>query len=334
MGLSNKRGIKLAMGGVLTAVALTAASLPAFAEWPEHAIRVVVPFKAGGSSDLIALSFATAISDQNLLSQPVTVVNVGGHSSVGARRVLDASPDGYEFLVHETGLIGAKAAGITDFGPLDYKPVAATGTYCMALLVRKDSGYNSLTDLVNDAKSKPGEIVFGVNLGGLNHMSGILLENATDTKYRFVQIGGSADNFAALTGGQTAIASVGIAGARNFTMTNDGQLSDESQVKTVALLAKERHDGLPGIPTAAEQGADIQFCYTNYWLAPKDTPDAIVNAFADALEAAADSERIQTFYSDTLAAPEFLRGADFIQHLEETTEVVAPIAVQAAASKN
>ncbi len=325
--------MKLAIKGFLAAFAVASFSVPAMAEWPERPIRVVVPFKAGGSSDLVARSFSTAISEQGLLKQPVSVINVGGHSSVGARRVLDAKPDGYEFLLHETGLIGAKAAGITDFGPLDYKPVAATGSICMALLVRKDSGYNSLGDLVGAAKANPDSIVFGVNLGGLNHMSGILLENATGAKFRFVQIGGSADNFAALTGGQTAVASVGAAGARNFTLTKDGKPSDESKVKTLAFLASDRHDGLPGVPTAREQGADVQFCFTNYWLAPKDTPDSVVNAFASALEKAAGSERIVTFYKDTLTTPVFLKGADFTTHLKDTAKVVAPIAAQAAKAK-
>ena len=325
--------MKFTLKSLLAAFAVASFAVPAMAEWPERPIRVVVPFKAGGSSDLVARSFATAISEQGLLKQPVSVVNVGGHSSVGARRVLDAKPDGYEFLLHETGLIGAKAAGITDFGPLDYKPVAATGSICMALLVRKDSGYTSLNDLVGAAKAAPNSVIFGVNLGGLNHMSGILLENATGAKFRFVQIGGSADNFAALTGGQTAVASVGAAGARNFTMTKDGRLTDDSKVKTLAFLASDRHDGLPGVPTAREQGADVQFCFTNYWLAPKETPDSVVAEFAQALEKAAGSERITTFYKDTLTTPVFLKGADFVKHLEDTTQLVAPIAAQAARAK-
>lgn len=304
----------------------------AAAEWPERPIKVVVPFKAGGSSDLVARSFATAIDEGDLLTQPVTVVNVGGHSSVGARRVLDADPDGYEFLLHETGIIGAEAAGIIDFGYKDYKPVAATGSICMAILVRKDSGYDDLNALLADAKSKPEEVVFGVNLGGLNHMSGILIENSADVKFRFVQIGGSADNFAALTGGQTAVASVGAAGARNFTLTDDGQTSDDSKVQTIALLAEEQHSRLPNIKTAREQGHDVQFCFTNYWFAPKDTPDEVVTAFADALEKAATSDRVVQFYEDTLSTPVFLRGEDFATHLDDTAAVVGPIAKQATQS--
>ncbi|WP_299665651.1 tripartite tricarboxylate transporter substrate binding protein [uncultured Ruegeria sp.] len=315
----------------LSAAAMTVllGASAAVAEWPERPINVIVPFKAGGSSDLVARSFASAIEEQGLLSQPVTVINVGGHSSVGARRVLDAAPDGYEFLLHETGIIGAQASGIIDFGYADYKPVAATGSICMALLTRKDSGYDSLSALLDAARAAPGEIVFGVNLGGLNHMSGILLENSADVKFRFAQIGGSADNFAALTGGQTAVASVGAAGARNFTLTDDGQVSDESQVQTIALLADAPHDRLPNVKTAAEQGSDVQFCFTNYWFAPADTPDDIITAFAGALEAAAGSERIVTFYNDTLSSPVFLKGDDFTQHLEETAAVVGPIAQQA-----
>ncbi len=313
----------------LAAAATSLTATAAFADWPERPISVVVPFQAGGSTDLVARSFASAIDEAGLLSQPITVINVGGHSSVGARRVLDAEPDGYEFLLHETGIIGAQAAGIIDFGYADYEPVAATGSICMALLTRKDSGYDSLPDLLDAAREAPGEIVFGVNLGGLNHMSGILLENAASVEFRFAQIGGSADNFAALTGGQTAIASVGAAGARNFTLTDDGEVSDDSQVQAIALLADEPHSRLPNVQTAAEQGSDVQFCFTNYWFAPAGTPPEIVEAFASALEQAASTDRIVTFYNDTLSTPVFLSGEEFATHLEETAAVVGPIAQQA-----
>lgn len=322
------------LNSTLTAAALIAlAAIPAASasEWPERPITVVVPFKAGGSSDLTARSFAAAIEKDGLLAQPVSVLNVGGHSSVGARRVMDAAPDGYEFLLHETGILGAEAAGIIDFGYQDFKPVALTGVNCMAILVRKDSGWNDLPDLVDAAKANAGEIVFGVNIGGLNHMSGILLQNASGAEFRFAQIGGSADNFAALTGGQTAVASVSAAGARNFTMTETGMLSPESQVKPIALLAAASDDRLPGVPTAKDQGFDVEFCYGNYWLAPKETPDDIVARFGAALEAAADSERIRTFQNDSLTTPLFLRGDAFASYLDEQFALVAPIAKQATA---
>lgn len=317
----------------LLGLAITVASINTAmaADWPTRPISVVVPFKAGGSTDLVARSYASAIEENNILSQPLSIVNVSGHSSVGARRVMDAKPDGYEFLLHETGLIGAEAAGIIDFGYKDYKPVALTGVNCMAILVRKDSGYNSLNDLLSAAAENPGTLPFGVNIGGLNHMSGILLEQNSNAKFRFAQVGGSADNFAALTGGQTAVASVGAAGARNFTMTKDGKLSDESQVKAIALLADQPDDRLPGVKTAKEQGVDASFCFGNYWLAPKDTPDAVVSAFADALEKASKTSRIKTFYEDSLITPEFHREADFAAYLDEQAAIVGPIAKKATA---
>lgn len=314
----------------VTVVSLSIASASA-ATWPERPVSIVVPFKAGGSSDLVARSFAAAINEQQLLSEPLNVVNVGGHSSVGARRVMDAKPDGYEFLVHETGLIGAQAAGITNFGYEDFKPIALTGENCMAILVRKDSGYDSLQALLTAAADKSNPVVFGVNIGGLNHMSGIMLENHSDADFRFAQVGGSADNFAALTGGQIAVASVGAAGAKNFTLTDDGQLADDSQVKAIALLDDESDDRLPGVPTAKSQGTDVSFCFGNYWLAPKDTPDEVVDAFADALEAASQSDRIKTYYDDTLTKPIFLRGEAFREYLDEQTDIVGPVAKQATA---
>lgn len=298
-------------------------------DWPERPISVVVPFKAGGSTDLVARTFITAINESDILGQPLSVLNVGGHSSVGARKVLDAKPDGYQFLLHETGIIGAEAAGIIDFGYDDFKPVALTGVNCMAILVRKDSGYDSLEGLLVAAKQSPNEVTFGVNVGGLNHMSGILLESASDAKFRFAQVGGSADNFAALTGSQISVASVGASGARNFTMTNDGQLSDQSEVKAIALLSDTHDERLPGVKTAKEQGYDVSFCFGNFWLAPKDTPDEIVNRFADALDKASETERVVKFYNDSLISPKFEKGIKFKEYLDQQKEVITPIAKKA-----
>lgn len=295
-------------------------------DWPERPVNIIVPFKAGGSTDLVARTFSTVINEKGLLEQPLSVLNISGHSSVGARRVLDSKSGGYEFLLHETGIIGAQAAGITNFGYKDFKPVALTGVNCMAILVRKDSGYSTLNELLTDAKENPNKITFGVNIGGLNHMSGILLENNSGAKFRFAQVGGSADNFAALTGGQISVASVGASGAKNFTMTKDGKLSDASQVKAIALLADVEDTRLPNVKTASDQNVDVSFCFGNYWLASKSTPDAVVKKFADTLEIASKSDRVITFYNDSLIKPDFKKGIEFEEYLDAQNEIISPIA--------
>ena len=84
---------------ITTALALTLPVIAtAQAAWPEKPIKVVVPFKAGGTSDQTARIFQAAIKENNLLPQPITIINVGGHYSIGSRQVMEAAPDGHSFL--------------------------------------------------------------------------------------------------------------------------------------------------------------------------------------------------------------------------------------------
>ena len=122
---------------LLSAIALTVAS-SAFAEWPEKPIKLIVPFKAGGTSDQTGRAFQAAIKENDVLSQPVTIINVGGHYSIGSRRVMEADPDGYEFLLIHIALMGGEGSGVNDFGYKDFEAVAATGEFCLAPMVRKE----------------------------------------------------------------------------------------------------------------------------------------------------------------------------------------------------
>jgi tripartite-type tricarboxylate transporter receptor subunit TctC len=102
------------------------------AAWPEKPIKVVVPFQAGGTSDQVTRAFQAAIQENDILPQPITIINVGGHYSIGSRRVLEAAPDGYEFLTIHVALMGGEGAGVLDFSWRDFTPVAATGQFCVA----------------------------------------------------------------------------------------------------------------------------------------------------------------------------------------------------------
>jgi tripartite-type tricarboxylate transporter receptor subunit TctC len=82
---------------------------PADAGWPEKPVKVIVPFAPGGTSDQVARIFQRAIQENKLLPQPVTVVNIGGHFSVGSRQAMESPPDGYTFLLIHIALMGARA---------------------------------------------------------------------------------------------------------------------------------------------------------------------------------------------------------------------------------
>ena len=312
------------------AVAMTAAlgiTAAAEAAWPEKPIKLIVPFKAGGTSDQTGRVFQAAIKENNLLSKPITIVNVGGHFSIGSRQVMEAPADGHNFLLIHIALMGGEGSGALNFGWRDFEPVAATGEFCLFPMVRKDSGINSVKELLDAAKAKPDSLIFGANLGAINHMAGIMLQELNPgAKFRFVQIGGGTANFTALTGAQTNATVNAGAEVIKFTRMPDGSENPETQVKPLAYTGAERFGPLNHLPTMKELGYDMEFCIKSWWFAPKGTPKEAIDGFANALKAATKTDRYKKFLTSKGFANVFLKDDALMNDLTSTWKAIEPIA--------
>ncbi len=308
-----------------SAIAFTASA--SAAGWPEKPIKLVVPFKAGGTSDQVGRVLQAAIQENKILDQPVTILNVGGHFSIGARRVKEASPDGYEFLLIHIAIMGGEGTGALNFGWRDFKPVAGLGEFCIAPMVRKDSGINSMAELLAKAKAEPDTLLFGANLGAINHLAGLMIQEANPgSKFRFVQIGGGTANYTALTGAHTNTTVLSGAEVVKFTQLPDGSDNPESQIKPLAYSGAERFAGMPDIPTLKELGYDVQFCINSWVFAPKDTSAEAVNGMADALEKATGSDRYKVFIKKKGFSDNFLKGDNLQASMQKTWDDIEPIA--------
>ena len=134
---------------MMLATPLALASGQVAAEYPDRPIQVVVPAKAGGGSDTLARMFQKAFKENKLLGTPMAIVNVPGAGlSIGSRRVKDAKPDGYTFLLTHVALLSRQASGLSDFGYKDFAPVAQTVGFCVVASVKSDSPYKTLSDLL------------------------------------------------------------------------------------------------------------------------------------------------------------------------------------------
>jgi len=319
------------IAAVVGAAAILAFTGHASADWPEKPIRVIVPFGAGGTSDQVARAFQAAIEENDILDQPITIINVGGHFSIGARQVMEAEPDGHTFLILHIALMGGEGGGVFDFGYRDFAPVATTSEFCVMPMVRKDSGIDTIEELLENAASEPDSLLFGVNLGAINHMGGVMLQNLKDdAKFRFVQIGGGTANFTALTGAQTDVTVLSAAEVANFTRNPDGTELEEAQIKPLAYTGAERVPNLPDVPTMQELGYDMEYCIQNWWFAPEGTPQEALDGMANALEQAAQTERVQKFVADKMFTPIFLKGENMAAALDETWAAIEPVARQAS----
>ena len=135
---------------------LAACAIPAIAAaqaWPDKPLKVVVPFGPGGSSDLMARLLQKTIEDEKLLPQPMAIVNVKGHFSIGSQQVKNAAPDGTNFLVLHLALLSGEVVDPSKgISYRDFEPVAMTGGFCLHHIVRDDAPWKTLDDLVKDEK--------------------------------------------------------------------------------------------------------------------------------------------------------------------------------------
>lgn len=294
----------------LTSAALVCLSSAAVSAFPNEPVRVVVPFAAGGGSDTFVRVIQEGIGRAKLLPQPIVVVNVpGAGGAVGSRRVKDAEPDGYEILFNHVAILSSQASGRLDFGYRDFEPIAGTGRICTIPMVREDSNYGTLKDLLEVAKANPDSVLAGVNMGGLNHTAGLILQAAEPgAEFRFVQIGGGAKNFAAIEGGHVEV---------GFFTGSEAVIYEQQGLRPLAILAPERDPNLPSLPTAHELGYDAELCTINMWFAPKGTPEEATETLADALEQATQTEFVRTKLEEFKYTPTFIRGEKLQDYLDQ-----------------
>jgi tripartite-type tricarboxylate transporter receptor subunit TctC len=295
-------------------------AIPAFGAWPEKPVKIIVPFKPGGTTDQTVRMFQKAIVDNDLLPHKLTVINIGGHYSVGCRKALESEPDGYTFLVIHKALMGAQATGLIDFKYSDFEAVAETSKFNLISVVREDSKWKTLDELLKDAKANPDSIIFGCNLGALNHMAGVtLLNTEPGASFRFVQIGGGTANFTALVGKQTKTTVLSAAEFINFRVKG---------LRGLGYMANERHPMISDVPTTIELGRKAIFGVGSWWFAPKGTPKEAVAGLANVLEKAMKTRYVKEQLEKKAFAPSFLKGAAFEKELDEEWERTRPVALQ------
>jgi tripartite-type tricarboxylate transporter receptor subunit TctC len=318
-GTSFRAARRAVLGVGLAAIGLSLAAGGALAQaWPQKPVKVIVPFGPGGTTDVFGRLIQRAVQEQNLLSQPMTIINVGGHFSVGSIQAKNADPDGYTFLlIHLALLSGEIVAPERGLSYRDFEPVALTGGFCLHHIVHEDSPHKTLKDLIEAAKARPRGIVFGVNIGALNHLGGGYLERAADVKFRFVQIGGGAENFAAIKGKQIETTMLSASEYANFK---------GGGVRALAYTGPGRLENQPEVPTVKEAGYPYEFCINNFWLVPKGTPKAAIDGMVETLRKAMASPVVVEGQKRQSSTTEFIGGEAFRTYLDKAFADVAPIA--------
>lgn len=309
---------------ITAATFLALGSVAQAEDWPMRPITMINPFAAGGPNDVLARLFAQRMGE--LLGQPVVLENVGGAGGMnGADRVAKAAPDGYTFLL---GTVGTQAQNQTLFkkpaynSTTDFEPVALVVEAPLVLVARKDFPANNMKEFVAYAKANEGKMQFGsAGTGSAIHLGCVLMNSVTGLNVVHVPYRGANPAMQDLMSGR-------IDYLCDIVTTAKPQI-DGGSVRPVAILTKERSPVLPNVPTAIEQGFDVEAYTWNAFFLPKGTPRTIVEklnkATVDTMKTPAVREKLEgaglRFVSDDRTTPEYL--AKFVT--SEIAKWAAPI---------
>ena len=242
-------------------------------DYPSRPITMVIPFAAGGPTDVLGRIVAARMGE--ILGQTVVVENVGGAGGqTGSKRVADAPPDGYQILI---GTVGTHAQGQTLYKrPLynsstDFTPVALLAQVPIVLTVRPNLPVNNFQEFVTYAKANQAKMQFGsAGAGSATHLGCVLLNYLLGVNIVHIPFRGTGPAMTDLIAGN-------IDYLCEVTSTAKPQI-DGNKVKGLAIFDSKRSPALPNLPTAQEQGTKDLIAYTwNAIFLPKGAPAAVVS---------------------------------------------------------
>jgi tripartite-type tricarboxylate transporter receptor subunit TctC len=263
-------------------------SQPSTSEFPTRAVRLIVPYAAGGAPDVIARLIGQKMSDA--MGAPFIVDNRPGAGGVGASEaVARASPDGYTLLVPDVPQLAINPFIFRTLGydPLrDFAPISIIATTPMFVLVRADSDITSMAALIERARSRPGQLTYGsAGIGSLHHIAMESIKTAAGIDLVHVPYKGTGQSVPAFMAGEVSILVSTLAAVEPFIRSH--------QARLLAGTPARRTSRLPDLPAVAETVPGIDFAGEIGLLAPAGTPTSVVNRLALQVQRAVQSDDVQ-----------------------------------------
>ena len=318
------RTISYVFGHALAA-AVCLSAVPAFAQttFPDKPISLVVPFAAGGPTDVMARMIAIPMGKS--LGQTVLVENaVGAGGTIGAGKVARAAPNGYTIFLHHMGMATAPALyKKLTYDPLkDFEYIGQVADVPMTLLARKDFPAANFAELQTYVKANKDKVsLANAGLGAVSHLCGLLFMSAIGVDLITVPFSGTGPAMNALLGGQVDLLC--------DQTTQTVPLIKDGRVKVFGVTTLNRLAALPNVPTLDEQGLkgfEVKVWHGMY--APKGTPPAALEKIGVALRAAmqdpAVKQRLTDLSSDIVSADK-MTPVGLKSFLESETAKWAPV---------
>jgi len=305
------KGLRVTRRGLAAAAIGTfAAPRLAHAAWPERPLQLIVPFAAGGGTDISARTMAQFLERE--LGQPVVVQNrPGAGGEIGLSAIADARPDGYTIgIINTPGIVTIPIERSPRWSLASFTFIAGVVEDPTTFAVHPDSLIRNIADLVAAARAKPGEVTVGTQgVGSAGHISALLLEQAAGIRLECVSYAGSAPAAVALMRRDIQVTTASLGESLTF--------AQQQPWRVLGLMAPDRSELARDIPTCKEAGYDIRGGSLRGIGAPSGLPEAVVRRLSAAISNVLRHPDFREASVRTFQPLRFLDSADYVAYLRE-----------------
>jgi putative tricarboxylic transport membrane protein len=284
-------------------------------KFPEKPVTLIVQASAGGGSDIFARTFASAMEQNKLLSQPIAVENkTGGSGAVAFAYVAGKSGDPY-FLLNASGSFITTPLLSVEASKVNYKnftPVANLALDQFVFFVNASSKFKTIQDLVAAAKANPKGVNAGVTqLGSTDSICAYLVEQAAGVKFNNVVFPGAAEVNAAVLGNNV-----------DFGIGNPGEileLAKAGKVRALGVFAETRLTEATDVPTMKEQGINAVFVQNRGFVAPAGVSADVIKVWENAIQAFMKTDTWKKYIKDNMLTESYMDSVTFGKFLADET---------------
>ncbi|KJS23656.1 MAG: hypothetical protein VR72_00685 [Clostridiaceae bacterium BRH_c20a] len=296
--------------------------------YPERAIEMVVPFGAGGGSDIMARSMVKVVNDNKWVSQPINVVNKpGGSGSIGYAYTAEKKGNPYYLASVSSSFYTAPLLGNSPVSYKDFTPVAGLAMDTLALFVKEDSEITSVKQIIEKSKATPKSISVGGTSGTSDDaVMYRVLQDKAGIEMKYVPFESGGEVMTALLGGHVDV-----------VWANPGEALSQveaGKARAIAVASKERIPGFDNVPTLIEEGVQASLAQFRGVVLPKDAPPEAVKYWEDVFKKLHESSAWQNDYIKANSiTPRFLGSEEFGKAIVELSDMYAEIFKQIGATK-
>ena len=274
-------------------VAAVAAYTPNFAEAAQapkcSTAKLIVPWKAGGGTQVIFAIFEKAVQKLDVKSKLKMVTIPGQGGNKGAKEAAKAKPDGCTlFAIHQSA-VTSYLNGRIPFHYNNFETISLLTSTPDIVGANKDVPWNNFAEFKKATLAAPGTVTVGATFGSTSQFYWLVLENLTGMKFKFVPYDGTRQRMTAILSGAIQMGGLNVASGRKYLENGD--------LKGFAIASAKRSKHLPNMPTLKELGVDMIYALDRGIVAPKGTPKPIIDYWAGVFKKAA-------------ANPDFLKQMD------------------------